>query len=167
MRELILALLRHVYTPRRMVAALLFTIVLVVLWYFNAIYAWTFAAAVGFVLSSTLVNESRLDINALREEGDNNGRTLSALSRALREGIRATVHLGYIVAGLVALDVLPLPRQIIVPLLMYSAIAMIVNSAIDLVTRPYLYLTRNGEDDLPPPPHHDVAWKPEKPHHEV
>lgn len=142
----------HLFTRRRALAALVFLIVLLWLYSLDPVYAWIYAAGVGLILSAYLTNESRLDLLALHEEKIANGRWAQALARATREGIRGTIHIGYILAGLAALDLLP--REIIVPLLMYGTVAMILNSAIDVLTRPYLYLTRYGEPDLEDPHHH-------------
>ena len=97
------------------------------------IYIWLGVAAFGLVLSSLLVNESRLDLEALGER--RNGRRRAAVSRLIREAVRSSVHAGYVGAGLAALDIL-FPRDVIVPLLIWGSVALVLNSAIDYFWRP-------------------------------
>lgn len=95
--------------------------------------AWIAISTVGFVVSTYLTNDSRLDIRALHLDGSR-ARAL-ARSRFWREGIRITVHAAYIYAALAAADILPGRGVVIVPILMWGNIAMLINSIIDLRAR--------------------------------
>lgn len=101
------------------------------------VVAWTALSALGVCLSLYLVRESLLDLQALGKR--RNGRRRATLSRLIRETIRVSVHAGYIVAGLIALDVIPWSNDLIVPILMYGNLALIANSFTDTYLRAPLY----------------------------
>lgn len=114
------------------------------------VIVWILASVGGAILSAKLSNESRRDLDALARRGIANGRRAAARSRRLRETIRLTVHLAYILAGVLVLRVIPLPEgwtpaTIVVPILIYGNLAMVANSLIDLRTRPLLWETRGDE----------------------
>lgn len=123
------------------------SVVLAVWWVLGVVYAWLLVSAIGTVVSAYLTNESRHDLRSLPNR--TNGRRLAAWSRLLREFLRVTVHLAYIVAGLIALGVLPLPQGVLVPILMYGNIALVVNSLIDARTRYLLFASRDAEPTIP------------------
>lgn len=108
--------------------------------------AWILVSVIGALLSGYLANESRHDLKALPPQA--NGRHTVAWSRLLREFLRFTAHLAYILAGVIALGFLPW-RELIVPILMYGNVVMVVNSLIDARTRYLLYATRAKEPPLP------------------
>lgn len=104
--------------------------------------AWLALSFVGATVSAHLSNESRLDLKALGPDG--NGRHAAAWSRLLRESGRLTVHIGYILAGLTALDIIALD-WIFVPALLWGNIVLVTNSLIDARTRRLLWQTRAGD----------------------
>lgn len=112
-----------------------------------AVGVWLAVSFAGLLVSLYLTHESRLDLAALGTRA--NGRRLVARSRMLREGIRVTVHGGYVLAGLAGLGILP--REIIVPCLIYGNLALLINSLIDWRARGPILETRHGE----PPMHRD------------
>lgn len=107
------------------------------------VIGWTAISTIGLLLSLYLVNESRLDIAAVSQEG--NGRRKVAFSRFWREGIRATVHATYIVAGLTVLEVLPISRAVVVPILIWGNIGLLINSVVDARIRPTIYDRRETD----------------------
>lgn len=106
---------------------------------------WLALSIVGAAVSAHLTNESRLDLAVLDKR--TNGRRTAAWSRLLREGGRLTVHVGYILAGLTALDLIA-ADWIIVPALMWSNVVMVSNSLIDARTRRLLRQTRGVEPEI-------------------
>lgn len=107
---------------------------------------WITVSVLGLLISLQLTNESRLDLQALPANA--NGRRTAAWSRFAREAVRVSVHLLYLVAGLTVLGLLPLPRFIILPALVYGNIALVINSLIDTSTRRLLWETRGKESSI-------------------
>jgi len=110
------------------------------------VIAWVVLSVLGLCISGYLVRESWLDLRALGSRG--NGRRIAAFSRFTREGLRVSVHLLYVLAGLGALNILPFLRPFIVPFLMWGNLVLVVNSLIDARTRSQLYATRGSEPEL-------------------
>lgn len=110
------------------------------------VIAWIVISSLGLILSLVLVNESRQDLLALPNR--ENGRRTAAWSRALREGLRVTVHGAYLYAGLAVLDIFG-DRAFTVPILIWGNIVLVLNSLIDARTRYLLYATRDAEPPLP------------------
>jgi hypothetical protein len=113
-----------------------------------AVIAWVAVSAIGLVLTIVLANESRLDLHALPKK--TNGRRIVARSRLARELLRLSVHGLFLLAGFMALDLIP-GRGLIVPILLWGNLVLVINSIIDHHTRRVLYVTRDGEPDLPAP----------------
>lgn len=103
---------------------------------------WLALSIVGAFVSAHLSNESRLDLKALGPDG--NGRHTAALSRLVREAGRLTVHIGYILAGLTALDVIDID-WVILPSLIWGNIVLVTNSLIDANTRRLLWQVRETD----------------------
>ena len=104
---------------------------------------WLGLSIVGAFVSAHLSNESRLDLIALGHDG--NGRHRIAWSRLIRETGRLTVHIGYILSGLTAVDVIDID-WFILPSLIWGNIVLVTNSLIDANTRRLLWVYR--ETDL-------------------
>jgi len=94
---------------------------------------WTTLSACGIAVSAYLVNETRLDLIALRDS--RNGRRSLAWSRLFRESVRVTVHGMYFLAGLIALRIIPLPTVLILVAIIYGNVALVANSMIDARAR--------------------------------
>lgn len=112
----------------------------------GVVWAWVAISFLGLLLSLFLTNESRRDLLALPNR--TNGRRSFAWSRALREGLRVTVHALYLVAGLAVLELVP-GRGLVVPILLWGNIVLVLNSLIDWRTRWLLFQTRDKEPTLP------------------
>jgi hypothetical protein len=107
------------------------------------VWVWCVIAACGMLVSTALTRSSYLDIVALGERG--NGRRLLARSRFAREGIRISVHALDLLAGLFVVFLPPAHplRGLIIPILVWGNLALLINSAIDYVTRKIIE-DRNG-----------------------
>ena len=112
-----------------------------------AVVSWTLTSVTGLLLSTWLANESRHDLRLLPRS--TNGRRTSAWGRLARESMRASAHLVWLGAGLIALDILPLPKEWIVPALIYGNVSTGINSVIDARLRFLLYRTRDAEPTIP------------------
>lgn len=107
------------------------------------VWVWLAVSAAGLLVSSYLTHESVLDLQALPP--GTNGRRSAAISRLTREALRATVHVGYILAALAVLQILPHLRPFVVPFLIYGNVVLLVNSVIDAQTRRHLFDTRETD----------------------
>jgi Flp pilus assembly protein TadB len=108
----------------------------------NIIHVWVAVSLVGLALSMYLSAESIRDLMALPNK--TNGRRTVARSRLLRESMRVSVHLAYLVLGVSAWGSNPGLSFSIVAL-MWGNVAMLVNSLVDARTRRVLAQPR---DDL-------------------
>jgi hypothetical protein len=104
------------------------------------VWVWLALSLIGTAVSGYLTRQSLDDLRSLRP--DSNGRRSVARSRLAREGLRVTVHLGYIAAALGALHLVEAFRPLIVPFLMYGNVVLVANSVIDARTRHLLYDSR-------------------------
>ena len=123
-------------------AIVAFSVVLVFMVDNRIVGIWLALSIVGVTVSGHLTNESRLDLIALGDDG--NGRHRIAWSRLIREGGRLTVHLGYIAAGLSALDIW-FPDWVLLPALIWGNVVLVTNSLIDATTRRLLWQTRETD----------------------
>lgn len=98
----------------------------------SVVLAWVIVSLLGAAISLYLTVESIQDLRALGPL--TNGRRAAAVSRLIREGVRVSVHLTFIYAGLAALELVP-GRELIVPILIYGNVALVVNSIIDARAR--------------------------------
>lgn len=110
--------------------------------------AWVVFSATGLVLSAFLCRQSWQDIVVLANL--TNGRRWAALSRFVREGLRATVHWVWLLLGVGALLGINYGAMTVVGLL-YGNVVLVVNSLVDARTRTLIYRTRAREPDIPTP----------------
>jgi Flp pilus assembly protein TadB len=106
----------------------------------NIIHIWVAVSLVGLLLSLYLSAESIRDLMALPNK--TNGRRTVARSRLLRESMRVSVHLAYLVLGVSAWGSNPGLSFSIVAL-MWGNVAMVINSLIDARTRRLLQQPRD------------------------
>lgn len=111
----------------------------------NIVYVWIGISSIGLLLSLHLSLQSHRDLGSLGDRA--NGRRKIAFSRFLREFLRATVHIMWIVSGLSALDVIG--NEWFVPGLLWGNICLVVNSLIDARTRPILFQSREHHEETP------------------
>jgi hypothetical protein len=107
------------------------------------VWVWLGLSLLGVAVSGFLSYQSLLDLRSL--PASVNGRRAAARSRLAREFLRVTVHVGYILAALGVLMIVPGLRPFVVPFLVYGNAALVANSLIDTTTRHLLKDTRETD----------------------
>lgn len=101
---------------------------------------WVSVSLVGLTLSIYLTWDSFQDLRALGSTG--NGRRIAGRSRVIREGVRITVHLTYLLIAVPLIGREDIRLSIALLGLLYGNIALVFNSLVDARARALMYPKR-------------------------